>query len=213
MKIITNDIFIEMDVDTILESVGYLGIFIAVFIECGVPIGIVLPLPGFSLLFTAGVFASSGTLELSSVIALGLAGAILGYIVGYLTGYRYGRKLFYELKTKRYFTPQQGKRAERFMKRWGYSTLIIGRFLAIVHNIAPILGGIARMKILPFMVANVVGAIIWVCSAAFAGFYLGENVPNAQYYIIPLVVFVLLLVNTPQGRRLLNNITERVEKL
>lgn len=202
-----------MDTQTFLESVGYLGIFIAVFIECGVPIGIVLPLPGFSLLFTAGVFASAGTLDLPSVIAVGLAGAILGYIVGYLTGYRYGRKLFYELKTKRYFTPEQGKRAEKFMKRWGYSTLIIGRFLAIVHNIAPILGGIAKMRIVPFMVANVVGAVIWVSAAAFGGFYLGENVPNAQYYILPLVIFALLLINTPQGRRLLNKITEKAEKL
>lgn len=202
-----------MDVQTILESVGYIGIFIAVFIECGVPLGIILPLPGFSLLFTAGVFASTGSLSLTIIIVTGIVAAVLGYIVGYFTGYRYGRKLFYELKTNKYFTPEQGRRAEKFMKRFGYSTLIVGRFLALIHNIAPILGGIAKMRLVPFMIANVVGAVLWVGTAAISGYYLGENVPNAQYFIIPIVLVAILMVNTPQGRRIFMKITEKVEKL
>lgn len=202
-----------MDAQTVLESVGYLGIFVAVFIECGVPLGIILPLPGFSLLFTASVFASTGGLSLTIIIVTGVTAAVLGYIVGYFTGYRYGRKLFYELKTHKYFTPEQGQRAERFMKRFGYSTLIIGRFFALIHNIAPILGGIAKMRFIPFMIANIVGAILWVGAAVISGYYLGENIPNAQYIVIPFMIVAILVANTPQGRRLLLKITEKVEKL
>lgn len=202
-----------MDTQAILESVGYVGIFAAVFIECGVPLGIILPLPGFSLLFTAAVFASSGSMSLPIIIATGVSAAVLGYIVGYLTGYRYGRKLFYELKTKKYFTPAQGQRAERFMKKFGYSTLIIGRFLAFVHNIAPILAGISRMRLLPFMMANLIGAVAWVGTAVYSGYYLGQNLPNAQYLVLPLVIGALLIANTRAGRRLANKITERVERL
>jgi membrane-associated protein len=202
-----------MDIESLVESVGYIGIFLAVFIECGVPLGIVLPLPGFTLLFSAGVFAATGTLSLPLVFAVGLSAAVLGYVVGYLTGYRYGRKLFYELKTKRFFTPEQGRRTEKFMKRFGYSTLVIGRFLAVVHNIAPILGGIAKMKFLPFMLANMIGALLWVGSAVFGGYYLGQSVPHGELYVIPLFIAALLLVNTPQGRRQMSRISEKVENL
>lgn len=203
----------SMDVESLIESVGYIGIFLAVFIECGVPLGIVLPLPGFTLLFTAGVFVATGTLSLSLVFAAGFLAAVLGYVVGYLTGYRYGRKLFYELKTERFFTPEQGRRTEKFMKKFGYSTLVIGRFLAIVHNIAPILGGVARMKILPFMLANLIGALLWVGAAVFGGYYLGRSLPHAELYVIPLFIAALLIVNTSKGRRLMSRISEKIENV
>lgn len=200
-----------MDAAEILESVGYVGIFISVFIECGVPLGLILPLPGYTLLFTAGVFAASGHLNLWTIILIGIAAAILGYMVGYYTGYKYGRKLFFEKKTNKYFTPEQGHKTERFMNRYGYSTLIIGRFMAFVHNLAPILSGVAKTPFLYFMIANVTGAVIWVVSAVFLGYYLGQTIPNAQVLVIPFVLAVLIFINSSYGRNIMKRFISRIE--
>lgn len=201
-----------MDASSLLESFGYLVIFLSIFLECGVLLGLILPLPSFSLLFAAGVFATTDKLNLLSVIIVGTLGAIAGYIVGYFTGLKYGRKLFYEKETEKYFTKKQGQAAERFMKKWGYSTLIIGRWLPVIHSAAPLLSGIAKTPFTPFMIANVVGGIAWVTSSTYLGFYLGKIVPNAQYYVLPIVFVGVLLMNTPPGKRMLAKFTKRIEE-
>lgn len=200
-----------MDVDSLLESLGYFGIFLSVFIECGVPLGLILPLPGWTLLFSAGVLAASGILNIPIILAVGILAAVLGYIVGYFTGYKYGRKLFFEKNTRKYFTAEQGKKTEHFMKKYGRITLVAGRFMAIVHNLAPILSGVAKTPFLSFMILNVVGAVLWVFSGVFLGYFIGQQVPDAHYYVIPLVIIFILAINTKPGHRLAAKISKKLE--
>ena len=202
-----------MDAQSIFQSLGYAGIFLSVFIECGVPLGLIVPLPGYSLLFAAGVLCANGSLDIRVVIITGIIAAISGYIVGYIIGYKYGRKLFFGKHHKKYFTESQGRKTEKFMKRFGYLTLIFGRFLAFVHNLAPILGGFAKTPFWSFMIANVVGAIIWVFSAVFLGFYLGHTIPHAEYYIVALVIGLVIFSNTSQGKRLVKKVMAKIENI
>jgi membrane-associated protein len=202
-----------MDVASLLESFGYVIIFISVFIECGVLLGLVLPLPGFSLLFTAGVFAVSDQMSLTTIILVGTSAAVIGYIAGYYTGAKYGRKFFYEKETKKYFTPAQGKATERFMKKYGYSTLIVSRFLPVMHSVAPLMSGVARTPLLPFMIANVLGGALWVIMATLMGYFIGQSVPGAQYYIIPFFILSVIIANTPLARRLIDRFAKKVGEL
>jgi membrane-associated protein len=201
-----------MDAGALLESFGYIIIFISIFIECGVLLGLILPLPSFSLLFAAGVFANTGRLNLLLVILVGSIAAVLGYIAGYYTGFKYGRKLLYEKKTEKYFTEKQGKSAERFMKKHGYSTLVLSRWLPIMHNVAPLLSGVAKTPRTAFMITNVVGAILWTTSSSYAGYYVGQIVPNAQYYILPFVFLTMVIMNTPPGKRIVSRMIKKVEE-
>ncbi len=201
-----------MDAGALLESFGYLIIFISVFIECGVLLGLILPLPSFSLLFAAGVFANTDRLNLFMIIFVGSIAAILGYIAGYYTGFKYGRKLLYEKKTEKYFTEKQGQAAERFMKKHGYSTLVLSRWLPIMHNVAPLLSGVAKTPVTPFMITNVSGAVLWTASTSYAGYYIGQIVPNAQYYIIPFVLLTMVIMNTPLGKRIVSRMIKKIEE-
>ncbi len=202
-----------MDVTEILQSVGYLGIFLCVCIESGIIFGLLVPLPGFSLLFAAGVFAANDRLNIYLVLLSGLLGAVLGYIIGYITGKRYGRRLFYESRNKRYFTAAQGERTEKFMQKHGYITLFVGRFLPIVHTVAPILSGVAKTPIGPFMIINLLGAAVWVCSATFLGYFVGASLPGAQYYVVPFVVILVVILNTRFARDYIKRLLARIESL
>ncbi len=202
-----------MDTQSLLESFGYFVVFACVFIESGVLLGIILPLPGFSLLFTAGVFAAGGKMDVVAISIVGSLAAILGYVAGYFTGSKYGRKLFYEKATSKYFTRKQGEATERFMKKYGYSTLIIGRFLPAVHSIAPLLSGVARTPLVPFMLVNIIGGVTWAISSTLLGYYIGQSVPNAQYYILPFIIGSVVLVNTPVGKRMLAKFSRKMESM
>ncbi len=200
-----------MDTQSLLESFGYLVIFVSIFIESGLLLGLFLPLPSFSLLFTAGVFAASDKMSLAIIMTVGTIAAIIGYVAGYYTGANYGRKLFYETTTTKYFTRKQGLAVERFMKKWGYVTLIIGRFLPAVHNLAPLLSGVSKSPLLPFMIMNVIGGALWVVVSTLLGFYIGQAAPHAQYYVIPFVVITIIIINSPLGKKILNRITQKIE--
>lgn len=200
-----------MDVTGILQSVGYVGIFLCVCIESGIIFGLLVPLPGFSLLFTAGVFAANDRLNIYLVLLSGLLGAILGYVIGYITGKRYGRKLFYEYRSQKYFTAAQGERTEKFMQKHGYTTLFVGRFLPIVHTVAPILSGVAKTPIGPFMVINLLGAVVWVGSATFFGYVVGNSLPGAQYYVLLFVIILIVVLNTGFARNYIKRLLARIE--
>lgn len=202
-----------MGAESLLESFGYMVIFVSVFIECGVLLGLVLPLPGFSLLFAAGVFAATGRMDEIAIIIVGSLAAIAGYIAGYFTGSKYGRKLFYEKTTSKYFTRQQGLATEKFMKKYGYSSLFLGRFLPIAHNVVPLLSGVAKTPLLPFMVVNVIGGVAWVASSTLLGFYAGQSFANAQYLVLPFVLALIVFANTPFGKRFMVLIVKKIENI
>lgn len=201
-----------MDIEAFFQSIGYLGIFICVFIESGVIFGLVLPLPGFSLVFTASVLtATSHKFNLLAVVAVGVAACILGYVVGYETGRRYGPKVFYR-EHSRFFNRDQGEKTKKFMKRYGYPTLVIGRFLPFMHSATPLLSGFAKTPYLPFTILNVIGAVLWTLSAVSLGYFLGQSVPHAQYIAIPFVIILVVLANTKPGRAIASKINAKLDE-
>src|ERR1700687_4745942 len=81
----------------LLNDFGALGVFLILFAETGLLIGIILP--GDSLLFTAGVLSATRKagdvhLNLGLVILAALLGAVLGAQCGYIIGRKVGPRLF-----------------------------------------------------------------------------------------------------------------------
>ena len=69
-----------MNPESLIETFGTLGIFAIVFAESGLLVGFFLP--GDSLLFTAGLLASRGTLNLPLIMVGCAVAAIAGDQVG-----------------------------------------------------------------------------------------------------------------------------------
>src|SRR5262249_32917298 len=86
---------LSLDPKDLLESFGpwaTIALFLIIFAETGLLIGFFLP--GDSLLFTAGILASQGNLNIA-VIAIGcFLAAVIGGQVGYTIGRRAGPALF-----------------------------------------------------------------------------------------------------------------------
>lgn len=201
-----------MGVDQLLQSLGYLGIFVSVFVESGIVIGLVLPLPGFSLLFAAGAFAATGRLDLALVLTVGFLASVGGYFAGYYSGRVYGRKLFYSPRVKQ-LKPEHVTQAEEFYKRHGYATLVVGRFVPFVHTIAPIIAGLTRMSLIPFTILNIVGAAIWTLTATLLGYYIGQAVPHAEYYIVVVAIVVAIAVNLPPVKKLVDRFSNYLQNM
>ena len=86
-----------LDPNSLVKDFGYLGIFVTLFLESGFIFGFFLP--GDSLLFTAGLLASQGTLNIVGLIVISVVAAVLGNNFGYYTGKKAGPAIFNKKKS------------------------------------------------------------------------------------------------------------------
>ena len=173
---------------------GYTGIVAIVFAECGLFFGFFLP--GDSLLFTAGFLASQGKLDIMLLIILAIAAAILGESVGYIFGRRVGPMLFNK-KQSRFWNPAHVTRAHTFFLHHGNKAVFLARFMPIIRTFVPIIAGVARMPSHRFTIYNIIGGTAWIVSMTLFGFMLGTRVKNADHYLYPIILVIILISFLP----------------
>jgi membrane-associated protein len=196
------DSLLPMDLATLIQAVGYLGIFLIVFADSGVLLGLILP--GDSLLFTAGLLASQGHLNLWLLMLVAALGAILGDSAGYAFGKRMGPQLFTR-KDSWLFTTRQLDHARHFYTRHGGKTIVLARFLHFVRTLAPMIAGAADMHYGTFLFYNIFGGIFWAISVSALGYWLGNTIPDIDQYILPILGVIGLLALSPTLMRLLKS--------
>lgn len=177
-----------------IVTVGYIGLFAIIFAETGLFLGFFLP--GDSLLFVAGLLASSGTLSLPLLLAVVFLAAVLGNVFGYMFGFRVGASLF-KREDSILFKKSHVQKAEDFFNRYGAKTIVLARFMPIVRTFVPILAGVGRMNFREFFFYNVIGGFLWSFGLLLGGFFLGRVVPDVDRYILPVVVVIVVLSFLP----------------
>lgn len=177
----------RIDPKSLIETFGTLGIFAVVFAESGLLIGFFLP--GDSLLFTAGLLASKGSLNLP-VLMVGCAiAAVAGDQVGYLIGRRAGPALF-RRPDSRLFQQRNVERARVYFDKNGPKTVILARFLPVIRTFTPVVAGVAEMEYRRFFTFNVIGGVLWGAGVTLAGDLLGKSIPNIDHWLLPIVVVI-----------------------
>ncbi|HVQ62233.1 MAG TPA: DedA family protein [Burkholderiales bacterium] len=193
------DLLVHLDqhLAALLQQHGawiYLILFAIIFCETGL---IVTPfLPGDSLLFVAGALAAAGGgFDVHLLALLLVIAAVLGNTVNYSVGYYIGPRVFH-WEGSRFFNRKALDRAHAFYEKHGGVTIIITRFVPILRTFAPFVAGIARMSYLSFSVYNVAGALAWVLSLLYAGYWFG-NVPVVKQNLSSVILGVIALSVMP----------------
>lgn len=192
----------HFDLIELIKAVGYLGLFGIVFAETGLLVGFFLP--GDSLLFTAGILAAQGYLDISLLLIVLTGAAIIGDSTGYAIGKKFGPKIFAK-ENSVLFNKKHLERAEKFFDKHGSKTIIIARFVPIVRTFVPTLAGVGKMSYAKFLTYNIVGALVWVFSVTMLGYYLGLKVDNIEMYILPGIVIIILLSISPYIKQFIIN--------
>ncbi len=152
-------------------------------------------LPGDSLLFTVGVVAGAGELNIVQICALLVFFSILGDQSGYLLGRRTGPRIFVRPDSL-FFKHEYVIRTQQFYEKHGGKTLIYAKFVPIVRTFAPFMAGVGRMKYSRFVSFNVIGGLGWVVSMTLAGYYLG-SIPVIRGNFDKVVIGIVFLSVAP----------------
>jgi membrane-associated protein len=178
----------------LVETLGLIGVYGIVFAESGLFFGFFLP--GDSLLFTAGLFASQGYINIFLLLVGTTLCAIAGDSVGYAFGKRVGPALF-SREDSFFFKKKHVEHARVFYEKYGVKTIVFARFVPIVRTFAPIVAGVANMNYRTFLFYNIIGGFSWVWSMTLAGFFLGTLVPNIEKYLHYIIFGIIVLSFVP----------------
>ncbi len=185
-----------IDPQQLLRSFGTIGLFLIIFAESGLLFGFFLP--GDSLLFTAGLFASKGDLNIAVILVGCFAAAVIGDQVGYLFGRKVGPSIFSRPNSK-LFKQEYIQRADDFFESHGAKTILLARFVPVVRTFAPILAGVGSMKYRTFLMYNLIGGFLWAVGVTSLGYLLGDQIgtDNIDKYLLPIIALVILISILP----------------
>ena len=155
------------------SSAIYIILFVVIFVETGL---VAMPfLPGDSLLFTAGIFAASGQLNLAYLLILLLIAAVLGDNCNYWIGRKIGLRVFQlKFRSKPIVNKKYLDQTELFFVKNGVKAIIMARFVPFVRTFAPFAAGIGKMNYNRFFLYDLLGGFLWIFSLTLAGYLLGE---------------------------------------
>jgi membrane-associated protein len=171
---------------------GYALLFAIVFSETGLLVGFFLP--GDSLLFTVGVVAGAGDLNIVVVNVVLMAAAMIGDSTGYWIGRGTGPRIF-NRPDSRLFKRQHLVRTQQFYEKHGGKTIIYARFIPIIRTFAAFVAGVAEMPYLRFLPFSVCGGAGWVAFMTLLGYYLGRVAIVRQNFekVVLLIIVISFL--------------------
>lgn len=169
----------------------YLILFLVIFVETGF---VIMPfLPGDSLLFVIGTFASQGVFNIFLMGGLLIIAAILGDSLNYYIGSYLGENAF---EKSRFFKKEYLNKTKKFYEKHGGTTIFLGRFIPIVRTFAPFIAGVGKMDYKKFLTFNITGAICWVSLFLTAGYFFG-SIPIVEENLSLILLGIVILSVIP----------------
>ncbi len=185
--------WLDPDAASFTAAGVYAFVWTLVFLETAVLV--LFWLPGDTILFTAGLIAAApgSGVDIRLLAAGTVAAAIAGDTLAYATGRRLGRPWLerHPEKVLRYL-----HRAEAFYERFGVGAVVVCRFIPWARVFVPVLAGVAKMPYPRFVVANVVGALVWGAGLTTMGWAAAQipAVKNVAYVIAAVAVLASFVV-------------------
>ncbi|MFG2372406.1 DedA family protein [Streptomyces sp. NPDC048504] len=164
-----------MHVQEWLDSVPAVAVYALVALVIGVE-SLGIPLPGEIVLVSAALLSSQHS-GINPIVlgACASLGAVIGDSIGYAIGRKGGRPLLAWLANKfpRHFSEGHVATAERSFEKWGMWAVFFGRFIALLRIFAGPLAGVLRMPYWKFLIANLLGGVIWAGGTTAVVYYVG----------------------------------------
>jgi len=200
---------------SLIESLGEVGVGIAILIETFVP-----PIPSEAILPVAGFLAYEGRMSAWGAWAAATLGVLVGALIWYAIGAAVGRD-----RTRRIvgriplLDDDDFDKAEAFFARWGGGAVLFGRCVPLVRSFISIPAGIERMPLWKFTLYTLIGSGVWNAIWIGLGFASGPAIKpvleewsglisNVAVGAIALLVLIFIAVRI--RRRLREGSTRRM---
>lgn len=177
------------ELEPLVRTYGLLGLFLDVLLE-----SLGLPLPGETLILVAAGLAALGEMNIVGVAITATVAAVIGDNIGYLIGRKLGRGVIVRHGSRFGITDERLRKVEETVQRRGPFIVAIARFFVILRQLNGIAAGLAGMSWLRFLIANVIGAVLWVGTWCSIAYYVGTHASIVPFFWHHLSAVAMVVV-------------------
>lgn len=190
-------------IESLVAQGGYVFLFIVTTLE-GLPL-VGMLVPGHVSIIIGGFLARIGTLQLTWVIILSVAGAILGDFTGFMIGRRYGMSFIDRLSPYFFIRATHIEKTRSLLARHTGKAMMIGRFSPVTRALMPFIVGASHTSSARFWFFNILGGVTWAISSIMLGYLFGEGYhATAGIFGKGVLVAILLAFLIVWGYRFVN---------
>ena len=173
---------IKVWVEQIISSMGYVGLYVVMFLENVFP-----PIPSEVVLPLAGSLTLTGRFSIFWITIIGMLGSLTGAFLFYGLGKWLGESRVRTIIEKygRYalLSTDDLDRSLEWFDKYDDWVIFFSRMVPIVRSLISIPAGIATMKITKFSFYTILGTALWSFLLAIGGRLLGEQWPLIAEFI------------------------------
>ncbi|MDI9246233.1 bifunctional DedA family/phosphatase PAP2 family protein [Marinobacter sp. CHS3-4] len=171
------------------------ALFLTAFLESLALAGIIIP--GVAILFAIAALAGQTAMPLMQVLLWAGAGAIAGDGLSFGLGRWFQGRLDQLWPLSRY--PALITRGERFFRRHGGKSVVVGRFVGPIRPVIPLIAGAFLMPWRRFLAFNFASAIGWAPVYILPGYLVGSAMASAikpppHFYLVVGIGVAILTV-------------------
>ena len=178
---------------TVIEHLGYVGVFVAMTLE-----STGLPLPSEVIMGFAGYVVWEGRLTLLGITLAGALGCLAGSLIAYGIGAYGGRPLLERYGKYVLIRKSELDRAEQWFGKHGEIAVFVSRLLPVVRAFISYPAGIVGMDIKKFSLYTVLGSLPFCFAFAYLGVALGPHWEDIRgllrYFNIAVIVGIVVLI-------------------
>lgn len=178
---------------TIVEKLGYFGVFFLVAIENLIP-----PIPSELVLPLAGFSVGQGALTFTGVMLAATLGSVIGALILYSLGYWFGearlRRFIRRFEWLPFADEADLDKAQIWFNKHGGKAVLTGRLIPVVRSVVSIPAGYHRMPLGRFVGYTAIGSAVWNGALVTAGYILGERWEEVRQYTQFFEIATILVI-------------------
>ena len=156
----------------LIQEYSYLGLFVILFIE---EAGVFLPVPGD--IFIAATAALPGSNYLA-VVATVMIATLTGSTILFFLSRTFGHMLLVKFGRFIKLTPKRIKKVEKWFKKYGGGTIVIGRLIPGLRIVTPFVAGLFEVNYKTFWTYTTIAAFIWANIYYLIGKFFGVTIKS-----------------------------------
>lgn len=182
---------------SIMNSYGYLGVFLLILIENIFP-----PIPSEAILLFGGFMTTYTSLNVLGMTTSSTFGSVLGALILYKIGSLFNRETLKKITETQLGKFLRLKNSDidssfNWFQTKGEKTIFFCRFIPLIRSLISLPAGINKMNLSKFIVYTTLGSLIWNVFLISLGNIVGSNWGNIlkifNLYSIYAVVLIFII--------------------
>jgi membrane protein DedA with SNARE-associated domain len=128
-----------------------------------------LPIPAMPVLIVAGALAVERDLSVPRVLLVAVLAAVLADALWYALGKRHGFRILKTLCRVSLSPDGCVRQTTSIFEKWGMPSLVVAKFVPGFSTVAPPLAGAINARLVPFLLYDGAGALVWAGAGVGAG--------------------------------------------